>query len=150
MKQFDARIISHGQLRSLRLQASDLDEARRQLQDAQVVSLRPLREFKWPGRGARFALNLFIQELVVLLDAGLVLVESVETLRDKASPGINRQVLGELLESMSRGHSFSRAMQARPAIFPRLLVATAASSEHSGQLAVALRRYHHFEAHLRP
>ncbi|WP_017902397.1 type II secretion system F family protein [Pseudomonas asplenii] len=148
MKQFEARVIRQGQLRHLRLQAADLAEARRQLHDAQVVSLRQLREFQWPGRGARFALNLFIQELVVLLDAGLVLVESVETLRDKATPGVNRQVLGELLDSMYQGHSFSRAMQARPAIFPQLLVATAASSEHSGQLAVALRRYHHFESHL--
>ncbi|UZE28696.1 type II secretion system F family protein [Pseudomonas asplenii] len=148
MKTFDARIVSHGQFRHLRLQAVDLDDARRQLQDAQVVSLRPRASFTWPGRGARFALGLFIQELVVLLDAGLVLVESVETLRDKAAPGINRQVLSELLESMYQGHAFSRAMQARPAIFPNLLVATAASSEHSGQLSVALRRYHHFEAHL--
>ncbi|WP_191489545.1 type II secretion system F family protein [Pseudomonas sp. FEN] len=148
MREFDARIVRQGQLHSLRLQAVDIDDARRQLQDAQVVSLRQRTSFQWPGRRARFALNLFIQELVVLLDAGLVLVESVETLRDKAAPGVNRQVLSELLESMYQGNAFSRAMQAKPEIFPTLLVATAASSEHSGQLSVALRRYHHFEAHL--
>jgi len=77
-----------------------------------------------------------------------VLVEAVETLRDKAPPGINRQVMSELLASMYEGNSLSRAMQLKPQTFPSLLIATVASSEHSGQLAIALRRYHHFEAHL--
>jgi len=85
---------------------------------------------------------------VVLLDAGLVLVEAVETLRDKAPAGINRQVMSDLLASMYEGNSLSKAMLLKPQTFPSLLIATVASSEHSGQLAVALRRYHHFEAHL--
>ena len=84
----------------------------------------------------------------MLLDAGLVLVEAVETLRDKAAPGIKRQVMSDLLASMYQGNSLSKALQLKPEVFPSLLIATVASSEHSGQLSVALRRYHHFEAHL--
>lgn len=150
MIEIDARIIRDGHLQSLHLQAVDLAQARQQLQadGAQVISLKARRQLKLPSRRPKFALGLFIQELVVLLDAGLVLVEAVETLRDKAPPGINRQVMSELLASMYEGNSLSRAMQLKPQTFPSLLIATVASSEHSGQLAVALRRYHHFEAHL--
>jgi general secretion pathway protein F len=150
MIDFDARIIRDGHLQTLRIQAPDLAQARRQLQDdgTQIISVQARRELKLPSRRAKFALGLFIQELVVLLDAGLVLVEAVETLRDKAEPGVNRQVMSELLESMYQGNALSRAMQLKPQTFPSLLIATVASSEHSGQLSVALRRYHHFEAHL--
>lgn len=150
MIDFDARIVRDGHLHTMRVQALDVDQARHQLQadGAQVISLQARRQLRWPGRRARFALGLFIQELVVLLDAGLVLVEAVETLRDKAAPGINRQVMSDLLASMYQGNSLSKALQLKPEVFPSLLIATVASSEHSGQLSVALRRYHHFEAHL--
>ncbi len=150
MIDIDARIIRDGHLQTLRLQASDFTQARQQLMadGAQIISLKARRQFRLPSRRATFALGLFIQELVVLLDAGLVLVEAVETLRDKAPPGINRQVMSDLLVSMYEGNSLSRAMQPKPQTFPSLLIATVASSEHSGQLAVALRRYHHFETHL--
>lgn len=150
MNEFDARVLRQGHVQSLRIQALDLAQARQQLQadGSHVISLQQRRQLKWQGRGAKFALGLFIQELVVLLDAGLVLVEAVETLRDKAAPGINRQVLSELLDAMYQGNSLSKAMQIKAALFPSLLIATVASSEHSGQLSIALRRYHHFEAHL--
>lgn len=150
MIDIDARIIRDGHLQTLRLQALDVAQARQQLQadGAQVISLKARRQLTLPSRRAKFSLGLFIQELVVLLDAGLVLVEAVETLRDKAPPGINRHVMSDLLDSMYEGNSLSKAMQLKPRTFPELLIATVASSEHSGQLAVALRRYHHFEAHL--
>lgn len=150
MSEFDARVVRQGHLQTVRVQAPDIAQARQQLQTpgTHIVSLQKRPEIKLGKRTGKFALGLFIQELVVLLDAGLVLVEAVETLRDKAPPGINRQVLSELLNTMYEGSSFSKAMETRTQIFPPLLVATVASSEHSGQLSVALRRYHHFEAHL--
>lgn len=150
MSEFDARVVRDGHVQSLRINASDIDQARRELQQpgVHIVTLHKRASLQLPGRRAKFALGLFIQELVVLLDAGLVLVESVETLRDKAPKGINRQVLSDLLEAMYQGQAFSKAMQLQQPLFPPLLIATAASSEHSGQLSVALRRYHHFEAHL--
>jgi len=150
MQAFDAKVLRQGQLQTVRVNAIDDAEARRRLQadGAQVLSLHRRASLGLRTRKPKFALSLFIQELVVLLDAGLVLVESVETLRDKAPPGSNRQVLEELVQAMHQGQPFSRALEAQPAIFPPLLVATVASSEHSGQLATALRRYHHYEAHL--
>lgn len=150
MNDFDARVIRDGHLQTLRVQASDIAQARLQLQadGGQIIALQARRQMKLPSRRSRFALGLFIQELVVLLDAGLVLVEAVETLRDKAPVGINREVMSDLLASMYQGNALSKAMLLKPETFPSLLIATVASSEHSGQLSVALRRYHHFEAHL--
>lgn len=150
MIEFDARIVRQGHLQHVRVQAMDIRQARQQLQapGTHIVSLHKRSRITLGKRTGKFALGLFIQELVVLLDAGLVLIEAVETLRDKAPEGVNRQVLSELLSTMYEGNSFSRAMATKPQIFPSLLIATVASSEHSGQLSVALRRYHHFEAHL--
>lgn len=150
MIRFDARVVRQGHLQSVQVQAADIAHARQLLQipGTHIVSLKKRSRIELEKRPGKFALGLFIQELVVLLDAGLVLVEVVETLRDKAPPGVNYQVLSALLNTMYEGSSFSKAMATKPQIFPPLLIATVASSEHSGQLSVALRRYHHFEAHL--
>jgi len=149
MRDFEARILRQGTIQTLQISAQSDAEARQRLQadGARVLSLRT----RMPSslrRRQKFALGLFIQELVVLLDAGLTLVEAIETLREKAARGIAQNVLNELLDAMYRGQTFSKALALRPTVFPPLLVATAASSEHSGQLATALRRYHHYEAHL--
>lgn len=93
------------------------------------------------------ALGLLLQELSALLEAGLVLIEALEALRDKAGQG-NRPlqgVLEQLLQTLYQGQPLSRAMQAQPAVFPELLVATVASSEGSGQLPAALKRYQYYE-----
>ncbi|PXX25821.1 MULTISPECIES: type II secretion system F family protein [Burkholderia] len=150
MSEFDVRIIRGGRLQRLRLEAADLDSARRlALADGgKLVSLHAAGRLIPAKRKGKFALGLFIQELTVLLDAGLVLVESIETLRDKAPQGGTRKVLDDLLQAMYQGQAFSKAMALRPDVFPPLLVATAESSEHSGQLGIALKRYHHYEAHL--
>lgn len=149
MNEFEARILRDGRIESRRLQAVAVDEARRRLQDEglRVLSLRPTRRLRLPARKPRFALGIFIQELGVLLDAGLVLVEAMEALRDKAS-GTARQVVTQMLQAMYQGMPFSGAMARQPEVFPPLLVATAASSEHSGQLALALRRYRLYESKL--
>lgn len=150
MNEFEARVLRDGRVESRRLQAAAVDDARRRLQDEglRVLSLRPVRRLlRLPARKPRFALGIFVQELCVLLDAGLVLVEAMEALRDKAS-GTARQVVTGLLQAMYQGVPFSGAMMRQPEVFPPLLVATAASSEHSGQLAVALRRYRLYESRL--
>ena len=65
------------------------------------------------------ALGLLLQELSALLEAGLVLIEALEALRDKAGQG-NRPlqgVLEQLLQTLYQGRPLSRAMQAQPAVF---------------------------------
>ena len=55
------------------------------------ISIARERSFTFGGRATRIALVTFSQELVALLDAGLSLVESIETLGEKeASPAVRR------------------------------------------------------------
>ncbi|KVK78187.1 type II secretion system protein [Burkholderia ubonensis] len=152
MSEFEVRILREGKLESMRLQADDAAEVRNRLraQGMRILSIHPLRrvDLRLPSRKSGFELGLFIHELNVLLDAGLVLVEAVEALREKAPAGINRDVLAKLTSAMYQGQSFSKALDQQTEVFPSLLVATAASSEQSGQLGVALQRYRQYEAHI--
>lgn len=95
-----------------------------------------------------FDRSLFTQELIALLEAGLSLIETVETLRDKSAPGINRTVLGRIVAALYEGLPLSRALERQPDEFPPLYVATVASAERTGHLAEALKRYHHYDARM--
>lgn len=54
-------------------------------------------------------------------------------------------MLQSLLNALYQGQTLSQAMAGQPAVFPSLLVASVASSEHTGQLPQALRRFNHYE-----
>ncbi|NUQ18321.1 MAG: type II secretion system F family protein [Sphingomonas sp.] len=95
-----------------------------------------------------FERALFTQELIALLEAGLSLVETVETLRDKSKEGLNRTVLQQIVAALYEGEPLSRALERQPEHFPPLYVATVASAEQTGHLAEALKRYHHYDARL--
>ncbi len=100
-------------------------------------------------RKQKFPLGLFLQEMSTLLDAGLVLIEAIEALRDKAeSQKGQRPVLDDLVTKMREGLPFSAALAQQPSIFPPLLIATVEASEGSGQLPLALRRFQHYETRL--
>ncbi len=145
MQEYNALVLHQGAVHSRRLQAADPDEARRLLaaEGMQVLKLDVRRGL----RGARqtFSLTLFVQELVALLDAGLVLVEAIQTLHEKAASAPQAHVLQSLLNALYQGQTLSQAMAGQPAVFPSLLVASVASSEHTGQLPQALRRFNHYE-----
>ena len=114
------------------------------------VGATPLEERKsgFSLRKQVFNRSLFTQELIALLEAGLSLVETVETLRDKSQKGINHTVLGGIVGALYEGVPLSGALERQPQEFPPLYVATVASAERTGQLAEALRRYHHYDARL--
>ncbi|MEB0165195.1 type II secretion system F family protein, partial [Glaciimonas sp. CA11.2] len=99
-------------------------------------------------RRTKFLLGLFIQELIALLDAGLALVEAIEALAEKSANEEHKEVLDGLLTYLYRGQPLSQAMEQQSEIFPTLLIASVASSEHSGQLPQALRRFHHYEVQI--
>ena len=64
--------------------AADESDARRQIVTAGLAASSPSRaSAPVAGRNTRVQLVTFSQELVALLDAGLSLVESIETLGEK-------------------------------------------------------------------
>ncbi len=91
--------------------------------------------------GAAFPLGLFSQELLTLLEAGLSVVEAIETLAEKETHPERRQLLGQVVASLFQGQSLSQAMERFPGAFPVLYVATVRASERTGDLPQSLRRY---------
>jgi general secretion pathway protein F len=91
--------------------------------------------------GRPFPTTLFSLELLALLEAGLNIVEALQTLVEKESPGPHRRVLADLLDGLHRGESFSRSIARFPDAFPPLYIATLRSSEQTGNVREALSRY---------
>ncbi|MFS2222965.1 type II secretion system F family protein [Pantoea sp. B65] len=143
MKNYQITLLHNG-VRSVRqVPASSVEEARAQIAaEALVLQIKA----KPLARRARpFPLTLFIQELIALLDAGLVIVEAIEALSESCSEAQQRRVLADILRELYRGQQLSQALAAQPSLFPPLLVSTVASSEQTGQLPVALGRFLHYE-----
>jgi general secretion pathway protein F len=92
-------------------------------------------------RTAAFRTSLFTVELMSLLEAGLNLVEALQTLAEKEGPGERRDVLAMLSGAIHRGEPFSQAVAAAPEHFPPLYVATVKAAERTGSLKEALGRY---------
>lgn len=130
---------------ALALDAADANDAAVQVraQGYTVIAIRARRSWLvWPGqRKTAFPLVLFSQELLALLDAGLALVESLETLAEKEQRPDVRKTLGKITAALYEGHPLSVALQQSGANFPPLYVATVRASEKTGALAEALSRY---------
>jgi general secretion pathway protein F len=96
----------------------------------------------------KFPLALFSQELLALLEAGLNLVEAIETLAEKEQSGVIKITLDSLLQALYQGQTFSSALELQPATFPMLYIATVRASEKTGDLAESLTRYVSYEQQL--
>ena len=96
----------------------------------------------------KFPLALFSQELLALLEAGLNLVEAIETLAEKEQGAEIKSTLDSLLLALYQGQTFSSALELQPATFPMLYIATVRASEKTGDLAESLTRYVSYEQQL--
>jgi general secretion pathway protein F len=101
-----------------------------------------------PNRNKKFPLGLFSQELLALLEAGLNLVEAIETLAEKEQSFEIKNALDALLQALYQGQTFSAALEQQPAIFPVLYISTVRASEKTGDLSEALSRYVSYEQQL--
>ena len=99
------------------------------------------------ARRPAFDLRLFSQELAVLLHAGIPLLEALQTLREKDTPGPagappsgpTGSPLDTVIAELREGLSISAALASAPEAFDPLFIALVAASERSGQLAETLR-----------
>ena len=107
-----------------------------------VLSVRAQRlAFPSLRRSARFPIGLFSIELMSLLEAGLNLVEALQTLDEKELNGERKLVLSAVLSAIYRGEAFSQAIGRFPQDFSPLYVATIRASERTGSIREALGRY---------
>jgi general secretion pathway protein F len=93
------------------------------------------------ARKARFPTALFSIELMSLLEAGLNLVEALQTLAEKEAHGERQEVLSGMLAAIHRGEPFSQAVAGFPQHFSPLYIATIKASERTGNVREALGRY---------
>ncbi len=105
-----------------------------------------LPKFKRSGNG--FPLVLFSQELLALLDAGLSLVEALETLAEKERHGEAKKIFDAIVARLYEGQPLSTALQDFPSAFPPLFVASIRTSEKTGGLSDALGRFVAYQSQL--
>jgi general secretion pathway protein F len=122
-----------GNVEAVAFQAPDEATAVRQLESRgySVLSVRArgALNLRWAST-TRFPLSLFSQELRALLNAGLPLVEAIDTLAQKERNADLRAVIQRLVAVLREGQPLSIAMQ----------------TERTGELAVALSRYVAYQA----
>jgi general secretion pathway protein F len=143
---FELRAITHdGRMETLDLQALDEASAREHAegQGYTVVAVRRRANVLAFLRraGERFPLVLFSQELLVLLEAGLPLVEAIDTLAAKERRGDFQALLSRIVAVLREGRTLSSALEQFPTAFPALYVATVRAAERTSDLPHALARY---------
>ena len=145
---FEVRGLRRGIVETLSIDASSLDDARRVAaeQSLDVLSVNSPRE-PW-RRQAKFDLGLFSQELAELLDAGLSVVEAVDTLAHQTVKNDISKVYAELVKFLKQGHAFSAALEKMPHLFPPLYVGLIRAAERTSDLKGALLRYLEYSGRL--
>ncbi|MFW5450511.1 MAG: type II secretion system F family protein [Methylophagaceae bacterium] len=124
----------------IRIEAENDGDARR-LAEQQGFTVLRVKQKGTSRRRGHFPLLLFCQELRVLLEAGLTLTESLETLIQKEMNTDNRAIISTVLVSLQNGRQFSDALSAMPDSFPGLFVANIKACETTGNLAEGLQRF---------
>ena len=142
-------ITNEGRIESLDYQAVDEQAARQQAESRgyTVLQVRGRHGFTWL-RSQRFPVQLFSQELLVLISAGLPLVDAIETLAQKEKRDEFRALLGRIVAVLREGQPFSAALEQQPAVFSQLYVATVRAAEKTSDLAPALSRYVAYQAQI--
>jgi len=102
------------------------------------------------GRPARFDVDLFCQELLALVTAGVTIGEALETLASKeargaAAPGgVGASLLAQLHGRVREGLPLSTALAEHPAVFPNVLCESLRAAERTSDYGPALERFVRF------
>jgi general secretion pathway protein F len=137
------------EIRTLVLEALDEADARAQAAASRLVPLSIARRAGLARTRERaFPLLLFAQELLALLQAGLSVIESLDTLVDKDPQPAQRAVLARLAQQLREGLRLSGALAHQPEVFPPLFVGVVQAAEGTSDLPRALARYVEYETRM--
>ncbi|WP_077034800.1 type II secretion system F family protein [Pelomonas sp. KK5] len=157
MPSYQARVFSpDGAVRTRRVEAADRQSVAAALGVApqHVLAVQEIagaadedgRAGARGGSSKRFPLRLFSQELAVLLDAGIALLEALNTLREKEANAAVRRALDAVVATVEQGQPLSAAMRQQPQAFDELVCAIVAANERTGQLSTALAQHSQYLA----
>ncbi|GAB2491399.1 type II secretion system F family protein [Alkalibacterium psychrotolerans] len=83
---------------------------------------------------------LFLRQFATLMEAGILLVNSIDLLAEQTDSKALKDALEEISVDVKEGVALSEAMKEYPKLFPDLLVQMIHSGEISGQLEDVLKR----------
>lgn len=143
------KITAHNRVVSEVLEALDTSDAERMIQSqgeylVHIKAHGDVNQFvpAWLGGGSeKFELTIFSQELLILLNAGLGLVESIEALNEKESQDGRKQIFSRILNGLRAGKRFSSVLAEQEKIFPPLFLGILRAAEGTGVVPHALSRY---------
>jgi general secretion pathway protein F len=144
-------ITQDGRVEALDFHALDESGARQQAEERGYTVLALRRKsglFEAWRSGQRFPVVLFSQELLVLLEAGLPLVDAIQTLAEKERRVDFRDLLARIIGALRQGLPLSSALERFPQTFSPLYVATVRASERTSDLGPSLGRYVAYENQL--
>jgi type IV pilus assembly protein PilC len=86
----------------------------------------------------------FNQELLVLIKAGLPIIQAFDTILERAGKGRLPDMLRDIREDIKGGTALSDAFEKFPAAFSHLYIASIRAGEKTGDLPLTIRRYINF------
>jgi len=81
------------------------------------------------------------QELLVLIKAGLPILQTLDTILERIDNGKLSEILKDVREDIKGGRSLSEALMKFPRVFPHLYIASIMAGERTGDLALTIKRY---------
>ena len=108
-----------------------------------VISIQEKMGKKGKTAGGKVALQdkvVFTRQLATMIDAGLAMVQSLQTLAEQTSNKVMRDVIKDVTSRVEGGDSFSDALTKHPKVFDRLYCCMVGAGEKGGLLAEILGR----------
>ncbi|HON07423.1 MAG TPA: type II secretion system F family protein [Verrucomicrobiota bacterium] len=108
-----------------------------------VVSIQEKVGKKGKTAGGKVSLQdlvIFTRQLATMIDAGLSIVQSLQTLAEQTTNKVMRQVIKDVTSRVESGDSLSEALSKHPKTFNRLYVSMVNAGERGGLLAEILSR----------
>jgi type IV pilus assembly protein PilC len=129
------------QIRQLGYYPQRLDESR---EDAKVVT-DDKPKVRRGGTVKSKTLTIFTRQLATLIEAGLPLLRSLNTLSRQERNPIMRTTMNQLGEAVESGGTFSEALAQHPRIFDKLYINMVKAGELGGVLEIVLTRLAEFQ-----
>jgi type IV pilus assembly protein PilC len=131
------------QIRQLGFYPQRLDEAK----DEDVVAGTETKVVakKGGGKVKSKVLTIFTRQLATLIEAGLPLMRSLNTLAKQERNPVMKSTMAQLASAVESGGTFSEALAQHPRIFDKLYVNMVKAGELGGVLEIVLNRLAEFQ-----
>ena len=132
------------QIRQLGFYPQRLDEAKEE-ESTVGPDNKPVAKKKGGAKVKSKILTIFTRQLATLIEAGLPLMRSLNTLAKQERNPVMRNTMVQLATAVESGGTFSEALAQHPRIFDKLYVNMVKAGELGGVLEIVLTRLSEFQ-----